>query len=65
VFEKGENRKWGYGNIIVGVDLIKVYSVPQWNITMKLGSIINVCQFKKFFKLRKKLKVVCSEITLS
>jgi hypothetical protein len=65
VFEKGKKRKWGYGNIIVGVDLIKVYSVPQWNITMKLGCIISVCQFKIFFELRKELKVVCTEITLN
>jgi hypothetical protein len=72
VFEKGERRKWEYGNIIVEVDLIKVYNVPQWNITMKFYCIINVCQCKilknykkitsSMFQNQIKLKLIESDI---
>jgi hypothetical protein len=46
LFQKGERTKGEYGNIIMGVNLVKGIACINRNYIMKSLSFINVCQFK-------------------
>jgi hypothetical protein len=46
LFQKGERTKGEYGNIMMGVNLVKGTVCINRNDIMKFLSIINVCQFK-------------------